>query len=224
MMSVIKKEVQAHGLLWERQLLTRVYGATAEEVAAIPYTSPYDLPAALNRVNGANLSIKTSGSNTICMGDALRIFDEVSSKKPVHLIVVRYAQETATTKRVKVITEVDITGSTDALFGSATRADVEALDRIVKAVPQQRKPTPEEHAAIYALHKSLKGRLGSIYLNVKCNSQQSRLQCSFNKWDAFLAAHPERIVASSLSSAASAASLHGGTIDETLESAPRKFG
>jgi len=215
-----KKEVQAHGFLWERQLLTRVYGATAEEIATLSYTSPYDLPVVMNRTTKANLSIKTTGSNTICMGDALRIFDEVSNKEggPLHLTVVRYAQETATTKRIKEIIEVNLTDSQALLFGTATRADIEALDRLVKAVPQKRSPTPEEHAAIYALQKLLKAKLKGIYLNVKCNSQQSRLQCSFNKWAAFIAANPDRVVAKS-----TGASLHGGAIDETIESGPRKF-
>jgi hypothetical protein len=214
-----KKEVQAHGFLWERQLLTRVYGATSEEIATLSYTSPYDLPVAMNRVTKANLSIKTTGSTTICMGDALRIFDEVSAKEgPLHLTVIRYAQETPTTKRIKEIIEVNLTDSQTLLFGTATRADIEALDRLVKAVPQKRSPTPEEHAAIYALQRSLKAKLKGIYLNVKCNSQQSRLQCSFNKWAAFIAANPDRIVAKS-----TGASLHGGAIDETIESGPRKF-
>jgi len=213
-----KKEVQAHGFLWEHQLKTRVYGATTDEVGKIPYTSPFDLPVAMNRKTAANLSVKTTKSNTICMGDALRVFDEVSTKESLHLAVVHYAQETPTTKKVKGIIEVNLTDSQALLFGTATRADIEALDRLIKSVPQNRKPTPAEHAAIYALQKSLKTKLKGIYLNVKCNSTQSRLQCSFNKWATFIAANPDRVVAKSTSAA-----LHGGSIDETIESTPRQF-
>ena len=217
-----KKEVQAHGFLWERQLLTRVYGVTAEEMATITYTHHIDCPAAFNHTTHANVSIKTTGSNTICMGDALTIFDKVATKSkegaPLHLTVVRYKQATPTTKQVKEIIVVNLTDSLELLFGTALRADVEALDRLVKAVPQKRSPTPEEHTAIYALQKSLKAKLKGIYLNVKCDSKQSRLQCSINKWAAFIAANPDRVIVKS-----AGPSLYGGTIDEIIESAPRKL-
>jgi len=213
-----KKEVQAHGFLWERQLLIRAYGATEAELATLSYTSPYDLPAAMNRTTGANLSIKANRGHIIDMAAALRIFDEVTTTStPFHLTLVNWKQETPTTKRVIGIREIDLTGTAPLLFGTVTRAEVEVLDRLIKAVPQGRSPTPEEHAAIYAMRDSLKSRLGFISLAVKCNSTQSRLQCSFNLAK-FLAKHPERLIAASTSSA-----LHGGTIDEIIESGPRKF-
>ena len=56
-------EVQKHGFTWEKELLRNVYGATTEEMQAIPYTNKSDLPGALNRLApGCDISIKTSGN------------------------------------------------------------------------------------------------------------------------------------------------------------------
>lgn len=214
-----RTEVQGHGFAWEKELLC-IYGATSEELATIGYTNKVDLPAALNRKTGADLSIKACGiRNAVCMGDSLRIFDNVSSGKPYHMVVLRYEQ-VGSVKRVKSILELDLTDAVGPLFGSLSRADVEGLDTLVKAVPQKRKPTAEEHTAMYTLHKSLRSKLGLLSLNIKCDSSQSRLQCSIsrNNLEAFVNAHPERVVASSQS-----CEFQGGCVTAELASGTRVF-
>ena len=218
MTTIIKKEVQKHGFTWERQLLMNVYGATKAELDEICYTSACDLPGALNRVNGASLSIKTTGSNAVCMGDARRIFDKAGdSSNPFHMTVVRYSQE-GVIKRVQEIVEVNLTGSRSLLFGSVTRPQIEELDCLIKANPSGR-VTKEAAAPYKALQASLNARMGTLILNPKIDSKsQRRLQCSFNQWPAFLAANPGLIVARS-----STGALHAGAISETIESGRRVF-
>jgi hypothetical protein len=194
-------EVQSHGKIWEHDLATNVYGATPEELKAIKYTSAKDLPAALNRLNSADLSIKTTQSlNAVCMADCLRVYDSVSSGNPIHMTVIHYKHcDASNTKTLISITEVNLTASAQLLFGTLTRDQLITLDTLVKAVPQKRSPTQAEHAALYALRNSLQAQSSAIHLDIKCNSQQSRLQCSFNHFQDFLKTYPERIIASSTS-------------------------
>ena len=208
-----KKEVQAHGFTWEKELITNVYGATLEELREIKYNSKMDLPARFNRLDNCDLSVKTSGNqNTVCMGDCLRVFDSTS-----HLVVVRYKQDDATqTKKITDITELDLSDSRELLFGTLSRSQIEELDRAVKSVPQKRKPTPEEHEKMYCIQKSLQALSGAIYLNIKCNSTQSRLQCSFNRFQDFIDKNRARVVATS-----SSGEFRGGTISSELKSSRR---
>lgn len=213
-------EVQRHGFTWEKDLMQNVYGATAEEIAGISYTEKTDLPAEFNRKDGLRVSIKTTGTpNTVCMADCLRIFDAVSDPTPLHVTVVIYKQNDETRlKELKEIVELDLTNAKKELFGDLERDHIQALDGRVKSVPQRRSPTEEEHKAMYTLQEELQKKSGAIYLNIKCNSQQSRLQCSFNKFQKFLTEHPERIIARS-----STNEFRGGQIQAAVPGGRRQF-
>ena len=87
-----------------------------------------------------------------------------------------------------------MTNSKDELFGELKREDIEHLDKTVKSVPQKERPTEEQHQKMYAVRDALSIKGGALLLNIKCNSTQSRLQCSFNKFDLFLKQSPERVV------------------------------
>lgn len=219
-MSAKRTEVQAHGFSWEKELIYNVYKATPEELAAIGYTDKMDLPAALNHLDGCDVSMKvTCSANAVCMADCLRVFDAVSSGSPLHMTVIHYKQDDATQKKKIVsIYEVNLTGAKELLFGTLSRAQLEELDRLIKSVPQKRSPTPEEHARIYALRDELQKQSAAIHLDPKCNSQQSRLQCSFNRFQSFLSANPGRIVAKSLTN-----EFRGGAITPEIASGRRTF-
>lgn len=213
-------EVQKHGFSWEKDLIYNVYGATQEELKNIKYTNKMDLPASCNHLDGVDLSIKTScSSNSVCMADCLRIYDAVSTDKPFHMTVIYYIQDEAnTTKTIRSITEVDLTNSVSLLFGTLTRVQIEELDKLVKMVPQKRSPTPEEHEAMYTLKNKLQALSGAIRLDIKCNSQQSRLQCSFNHFQEFLEKNKNRCVAQSNTS-----EFRGKKITEAVSSSRRVF-
>lgn len=188
-----RKEVQSHGLIWQDELMLHTYLATREETDTIPYTSDIDLPAEYNRLDQCDLSIKTTGSNTVCMADCLRQFDLVSSGKSIHMVVIQYKQK-GNTKNIISITEVDLTNSAQLLFGNLTREQIECLVSLVKKVPSNRKPTKTEHGHLYELKDALQQLSGAICLNIKCNSTQSRLQCSLNRFQQFVENHPERVI------------------------------
>lgn len=214
------KEVQAHGFEWEKDILCNVYGARPEELEEINYTSKMDLPAELNRLDKCDISVKTScRENMVCMADCLRVFDAVSSGKPIHMPVIHYEQDTKNnTKKIKTITEVDLTASRDLLFGSLSRSQIEELISIVKSVPQKRKPTTEEYNKMYSFRDTLQKSSGAIHLDIKCNSTQSRLQCSFNRFQQFIEKNPERIIAKSNTN-----EFRGGTISSQITSSRRVF-
>ena len=215
-----RKEVQLHGIIWEKDFLRNVFGVTKKELEEMKYTSKMDLPAHINRLDNCDVSIKTSCSqNVVCMADCLRVFDAVSSGKPIHMVVIYYLQDdTSNTKKIINITEVDLTDSRDLLFGTLTRCQIEELDKAVKSVPQKRKPTEEEYNNMYSLRDSLQNLSGAIHLDIKCNSTQSRLQCSFNRFQQFVEKNPLKIVAKSNTN-----EFRGGTITTEITSSRRVF-
>jgi len=191
-------EVQKHGKIWELDMLRNVYGITDEEMKELRYTDKMDLPGKFNHLDpGVNMSIKTTGKeNMVCMGDCLRVYDAVKSGEPFHMVVLVYTQNDDTkTKKVKTITEIDLTNAVTPLFGDITRAQVEQLDNAVKAVPQKRKPTQGEHDHMYTLRNHLQPSSVAIHFDIKCNSTQSRLQCSLNRFQDFLNNNKDRIIA-----------------------------
>lgn len=213
-------EVQAHGFSWEKEIMVNVYGSTSGELKDIKYNSKFDLPAEFNRLDKCDLSIKTTGrENSVCMADCLRVFDAVSSGEQIHMVVIYYVQNDANkTKKISTIVEVDLTNSREALFGSLLRSQVEELDTTVKSVPQKRKPTKDERAKMYSIRNSLQGLSESIHLDIKCNSTQSRLQCSFNRFQDFIKKNPERVVAKG-----TASEFRGGKISAEIASSRRSF-
>lgn len=215
-----RKEVQAHGFSWEKEIISNVYHATNEELKQIKYNSKMDLPANLNRLDQCDVSVKTTCSqNTVCMADCLRMFDAVSSGKSIHMVVVHYIQDdTNNTKKITTITEVDLTDSRDLLFGTLTRSQIEELDKVVKSIPRKRKPTEEEYNKMYSLRDSLQKLSDAIHLDIKCNSTQSRLQCSFNYFQQFVEKNPEKIVAKSNTN-----EFRGGVISSQITSSRRVF-
>jgi hypothetical protein len=70
---------------------------------------------------------------------------------------------------------------------------------------------------MYDIKKKLQQLSGAIRLDIKCNSQQSRLQCSFNKFQSFIQNNP-RIVASTNTN-----EFRGGSITKEIQSSCRKF-
>lgn len=187
-------EVQKHGIVWERVILTEVYNLALEQ--RFNYTSKYDLPGEFNNLDpGVNVSIKTSCKpDVICMADCLRVFDSVSSGDKVHLITIVYKQRDSETKFLEDIIQVDLTNSKQELFGDLVREQIQELDSLVKTIPSKRRPTPEERIKMYALKSQLDNQTGAVQLNIKCNSQQSRLQCSITKFRDFLTKFPERVL------------------------------
>jgi len=182
----IRGEVQAHGFRWEKEILNNVYNVDVK----IKYTNEHDLPAEFN--NGVNLNIKTTGdSNTVCMADCIRFYESLDTN--LNLIVIIYKQEEEK-KVIQRVVKVDLTKSKNTLFGDITKEDLEMLVKKVKSVPTKRKPTEEEYTCMYELRDKIQSKSKYIHLDIKCNSTQSRVQCSFNKFKTFLKEEKKRII------------------------------
>lgn len=215
-----RKEVQAHGFTWEEDLLLNVYKATSNELKDIKYNSKMDLPAKLNRLDICDISVKTSCSpNAVYMSDCLRMFDSVSGDKPLHMVVVHYTQDDINNiKKISSIIEINLTSSHKLLFGDLTRSQLEELDKAVKSVPQKRKPTDEEYNKMYSIRNKLQVLSNAIHLDIKCNSTQSRLQCSFNSFQKFIENNPSKVIAKSNTN-----EFRGGHISLEIKSSRRVF-
>lgn len=211
-----RKETQSHGFIWENELIMNVYSDKKEK--NIKYNSKFDLPSKYNVLDGCNLSIKTTNSKSIvCMADCLRLFDAIASGESFRLVVIHYKQD-STTKKIVSIIEIDLSKSLDILFPNIVREEIEELDKAVKKIPQKRKPTPEEHSLMYSIKNKIQTKSDIIQFNIKCNSTQSRLQCSFNKFDKFIEKYPERIISTSDSN-----KFRGGEISIEIKSTKRTF-
>ena len=216
-----RNEVQKHGFTWQDQLLTNVYKATTEELDSIKYTAAIDLPAKFNHINpNVNLSIKTSNTlNTVCMGYPINIYNHVNNKEiRYHMTVVFYEQIDETKKKIIKIIEVDLSDSKDILFKDITIEEIEELSNYVKSIPEKRSPTKEEHKKMYEMKDKLDLKMDVFQINIKCNRQQSRIQCSINKFKKFIEEHPERIIAQSING-----EFRGGKISNEINSGPRVF-
>lgn len=85
-------------------------------------------------------------------------------------------------------------------------------------MPQKRKPTTDEYNRMYTLRNTLQELSGAIHLDIKCNSTQSRLQCSFNRFQQFIKDNPSKVAAVSNTN-----ELHGVAIIGEITSSRRAF-
>jgi hypothetical protein len=183
-------ESQAHGFTWEKSVLEGVYGITGAQVGG--YTRTHDVSAEENTLDGASVSIKTSGSESVDMGDARRVFQACASGEPFHLLLIQYAQE-GDEKVLESVSYIDLTSSITELFGELGLEDITDMHTYLKAIPAGRASvdTRNEYKRRAA---ELSRRSGAISLRPKVDSKtQRRLQCSFSNIGTFCAANPGRI-------------------------------
>ena len=165
-------ENQQHGFLWESIVRSLVFGLDGKD----KYTAVHDIPCCRNTLNpNENVSIKTTGNSTLCMGDALRVF-EYEADVDHTCIAIQYAQRGGE-KVLTHVYEIDLT-QRGVLWGSVTREDIEELDQLVRSMPANRRD-PVIDRAITQKKNDLNAKSGAIRFNPKIDSKtQRRLQCS----------------------------------------------
>lgn len=195
---------QQHGFLWEEEIKTKVFQVNAPA----GYTDTHDIAKELNRFDSnETISIKVTGSGTVCMGDALRLF-RYSPDETHTGIVVKYTQD-GETKTLSGVVELNLSDR-EALWGSVTEEDVMGLDALVRSMPAGPRD-PDIDLQIAAKKHALNAKSGAIRFNPKLDSKtQRRLQCSITNF-----ATAPRLIRSSTSEAlvrgvAIAASLVSG--------------
>ena len=181
---------QEFGFYVENLVRTKIHGLPEKPND----TGIHDIPKAENRLDPTETqSIKTTGGNAIDCGDVLRVFDYDRTEKHT-MIVFRYEQGPES-RMIKEVLEINLCPELmEALFGKATRAEIEALDLYVKSIPKNGR-TAEHQATYKKMAKDLKASSGGwISYAPKVDSKtQRRLQCSIRSLDDFLATHGQFI-------------------------------
>ena len=183
---------QNHCFILEEEIKEKVYGITKDK--KIAYTEVHDIPAELNK--GVPVSIKTTGSKTICFGDALRMFTN-SNLLNYECILVKYKQMEEE-KQIEEIIHLNLADSKKILFGEIEYDEIKELDSLVKSIPAGKCNT-ELYNKFHTLKKQLNKKSGYIRFNPKVDSKnQRRLQCSMPKFPEFVENEKERMLEKSL--------------------------
>lgn len=177
-MSAAAREVQSHGLVFERWLGDTFFGGYLPH----SYTQKWDIPAESNREHGGiPVNPKAIKYGTpVDLGDAVRQFQ---IDEPFLLIVGFWEQSTPEVKRWVNAQAVSVTPELwSKLWGNITQADLERLIAVIKD-----KSLSLEEARAQA--KAIKGRPpfteAVIQVNPKIDGSQRRLQCSIRFDDFF---------------------------------------
>lgn len=182
---------QQHGFEFQKIVEREVFELTELQQS---YTAVHDIPKEYNRFDHTeNVSIKVTGSNSIGMGDPLRIFDYSPTEK--HTAIVVYYHQTGDRKTVQKTVEFSLDDKR-ALFGDIRREEIAELVREIRSVPVGIPPSElnARRKRINAMTKELSKR-SAIRFNSKIDSKnQRRLQCT-------LIAIPASIVVNSENSA-----------------------
>jgi len=168
-------ENQRAGFTWEENILDAVF-----QVRPGGYTDEHDCPKERNRFDPTeNISIKTTGSGTLFLSDALRVYDYSPNDKHT-AIVVQYKQEEGN-RVLQSVYELSLDNKS-YLFGSVGRHEIEDLVQKIRSVPAG-DPDTDTLREIHAMKKELNSRSGVIRFNPKLDSnKQRRLQCSIPKF------------------------------------------
>jgi hypothetical protein len=163
---------QAHGFTWEGDIRVKVFLLSSNKND----TNKYDVVT-----DNENCSIKTTGSDNICLSDIQRFYNYNFSKKNT-IFVIKYNQ-VDDYKIIKNIYEIDYNKKChEMLFGNLPLSEIEEYNKMVKTIPVKVKG--EEATSIFD-YLNKKRELVYKYdfqigINPKVDSSQSRVQCSVN--------------------------------------------
>jgi hypothetical protein len=179
---------QQHGFDFQKIIENQVFGLTNLEQS---YTAIHDIPKERNNLNpNENVSIKVTGTNSIGMGDPLRIYDYPSTEK--HTALVIYYQQIGDRKVVKRTTEFSLDDKT-SLFGDIKREEIENLVHQIKSVPVGI-PIGELNSHRKRINNITKeiSKRSAIKFNSKIDSKnQRRLQCTITSIPPSILLHSE---------------------------------
>jgi hypothetical protein len=172
---------QKHGFTFENEIRLKVFGLPIEANDR----NIHDIPADKNSLNSnENISIKTTGSSTICCGDVMRFFGYDFAQKNT-IICIQYTQGT-THKTIHQIYEIDYNMECHhRLFGNLSEQVLRNYVEGVKSIPATTKgPEAKEIFDYLGEKKRLNAEFDhQIQINPKVDSKQSRVQCSIPKFE-----------------------------------------
>lgn len=179
---------QSHGFNWENDIRINVFGLNSDS----NNTDKHDINASDNKYGDENISIKVTGTKTICMGDLLRTF--IKDDNMMHtMIVVKYRQ-VGNKKTIERIYEYDLVKAHDYLFGKDwTNDEKEVMKNYINKVKSIPKSLSRDEIKKYynysngedimQLRNIIKGKKGLITINPKVDTKgQRRVQCSISNF------------------------------------------
>jgi len=162
--------------------IKRIYNVTD-----VGYTSIHDIPSEFNE--GIPASIKSSLGDTCDCGDAVRMFH--NSQLERYQIIRGRFEQVGEQKHLREVHLVDMSKSTNLLWGTLTLEEVIALSELTKSY---RPGNEDVRKAVHTLKDQLNRKSGLMQFRPKMDSAQHRLQCSISKWSQLIMAHPERVL------------------------------
>lgn len=175
------REVQSHGLLFEKWLRDTFFGGYKPE----GYTQKWDIPAEANPDHGGiPVNPKAAKFGTpVDFGDALRQFEIVEKQERFLLIVGFWKQISEEKKHWVNVQAVTVEPAAWArLWGPVQRAD---LERLVAVIKDQSLSVAEARAQVKAIKSKPPFTEAIILVNPKIDANQRRLQCSLRSEDFF---------------------------------------
>lgn len=205
------REVQSHGLLFERWLRDTFFGGYQPESP----TQKWDIPAFANPDHGRiPVNPKAAKHGTpIGLGDALRQFE---INEPFMLIVGFWEQVTPEEKRWTNVQTVTVTPDAWVrLWHPITRTDLEKLNAVIK---DKALSLEEARARAQTIKSQPPFTQSVIQVNPKIDGSQRRLQCSLRFDDFFKHLTPDASPALQPKP-----KVFGVPVPAKFESAPRKL-
>ena len=205
---------QSHGLFWDSEIREKIFLLPP----CINDCEKFDIPCSKNRFDSKeNISIKTSGNNTIDCGDILRFYSRDVEDNKITMILVKYKQIN-NTKQINEILEIDYSDEfKDILFGSVTKDVLENYVQFVKNIP-----FGNACNEIKNTYKKLKKEIQEKYnmqinISPKVDSKnQRRVQCSIPNFDKLLVKYPKFLISKTCGSL-----IRGIVITPIIESVKR---
>ena len=177
-------EVQRHGLSFEQWVADTFFGG---RLSTGP-TDKWDIPASANRAHG-RIPVNpkaTQYGEPVLLGDALRQYD---IDEPFLLMVGFWDQDGRDKKFVQSLVAEVTPAQWRRLWAPVTRADLEAMDKLVK---DTLRPVAEVRREVLRRKKRPPFSQAVIQLNPKIDASQRRLQCSISYVRLFKYLAPDR--------------------------------
>ena len=172
---------QKHGFTFENEIRTKVFKLSSHGND----TNVHDIPYEKNTLDpNENISIKTTGCETICCGDILRFYNYDFKKKNT-IIIIKYKQSEEY-KIIDNIYEIDYNIECHKLlFGDLPEDEIMLYVKGVKSIPKNIKGSEAKKIYNYLDEKKkiAKQYNNIIQINPKVDSKQSRVQCSITKFE-----------------------------------------
>ena len=171
---------QQHGFKWEDEIRENVFDLPKES----NNTDKYDIPKHKNNFdNTENISIKTTGSNTIYTSDILRFYNYDFNDKNT-LIIIQYNQ-LEQYKSIKHIYEINYNREChEKLFGNLPMEEVKEYVNNVKSIPKEIGGNEALQIFDYKEEKKKFEKYDNIIvINPKVDHSQSRVQCSIPNFE-----------------------------------------